>query len=295
MNLEIDLDYYAGGMLLPGRNYNSNTYRFGFNGQEKDDEITGTTGSHYTAMFWEYDSRIGRRWNIDPVMKPWESSYSTFSNNPIWFTDPLGNDTIKFGEDNKYSSTVKAKGTNVGQKLGKEGFNFNFADPVNDPKNIGNKKGQINELYIADNKDMLDDLERAGVNKEENRGLIDGPNYLLNQSDVSQGDGKLDFKVTSELLLPKELKGTGALAPFSDNLLYIVKAGDVYYGQNKDNFGNFLWGASANALQVPLPGALLGAHLNNFFFDAHYKGTLDSKDDQFSIALGWLWRQSLKK
>ncbi|PJB14269.1 MAG: hypothetical protein CO118_09490, partial [Flavobacteriales bacterium CG_4_9_14_3_um_filter_32_8] len=115
----------------------------------------GTTGSHYTAMFWEYDSRIGRRWNIDPVMKPWESSYSTFSNNPIWFTDPLGNDTIKFGEDNKYSSTVKAKGTNVGQKLGKEGFNFNFADPVNDPKNIGNKKGQINELYIADNKDML--------------------------------------------------------------------------------------------------------------------------------------------
>ena len=295
MNLEIDLDYYAGGMLLPGRNYNSNTYSFGFNGQEKDDEITGTTGSHYTAMFWEYDSRIGRRWNIDPVMKPWESSYSTFSNNPIWFTDPLGNDTIKFGEDNKYSSTVKAKGTNVGQKLGKEGFNFNFADPVNDPKNIGNKKGQINELYIADNKDMLDDLERAGVNKEENRGLIDGPNYLLNQSDVSQGDGKLDFKVTSELLLPKELKGTGALAPFSDNLLYIVKAGDVYYGQNKDNFGNFLWGASANALQVPLPGALLGAHLNNFFFDAHYKGTLDSKDDQFSIALGWLWRQSLKK
>lgn len=40
-------------------------YRFRFNGMEKDEEITGQTGSHYTAMFWEYDARIGRRWNID--------------------------------------------------------------------------------------------------------------------------------------------------------------------------------------------------------------------------------------
>ena len=47
-------------------------YRFGFNGQEKDDEIFGSTGTSYTAEFWQYDARIGRRWNVDPVDKPWE-------------------------------------------------------------------------------------------------------------------------------------------------------------------------------------------------------------------------------
>jgi len=68
-------------------------YRFGFNGQEADFEITGDK-THYTAEFWMYDSRIGRRRNVDPVVKPHESGYATFANNPIWFIDPLGDDTI---------------------------------------------------------------------------------------------------------------------------------------------------------------------------------------------------------
>ena len=65
-------------------------YRFGFNGMEKDPEITGQEGSHYTAAFWEYDTRIARRWNVDPVDKPWESSYLAFSGNPIIMIDPNG-------------------------------------------------------------------------------------------------------------------------------------------------------------------------------------------------------------
>ncbi len=84
-------DYYAGGMLQPGRNFNSSEYRFGFNGQEKVDEISGT-GNHTTAEFWEYDTRLVRRWNIDPVIKPWESGYAAFKNNPIYYTDRKGLD-----------------------------------------------------------------------------------------------------------------------------------------------------------------------------------------------------------
>lgn len=41
-------------------------YSFGFNGQEKDNEITDVKGTHNTAMFWEYDTRLGMRWNMDP-------------------------------------------------------------------------------------------------------------------------------------------------------------------------------------------------------------------------------------
>ena len=61
----------------------------GYNGQEKVDEIAGA-GNHTTAEFWEYDTRLGRRWNVDPVVKPWESSYACFANNPIWFSDVNG-------------------------------------------------------------------------------------------------------------------------------------------------------------------------------------------------------------
>ena len=79
------------------------SYRYGFNGQEKVDEISGT-GNHNTAMFWEYDTRLGRRWNQDPKPNPSISNYAAFANNPIWYSDALG-DTIIV--DNKgYTSRV---------------------------------------------------------------------------------------------------------------------------------------------------------------------------------------------
>jgi hypothetical protein len=76
-------------------------YRFGYNGQEKVDEIAGA-GNHNTAEFWEYDTRLGRRWNRDPVVKPWESSYACFANNPIWYSDVNGDDGTKTSSGNGY-------------------------------------------------------------------------------------------------------------------------------------------------------------------------------------------------
>ena len=66
-------------------------YKFGFNGQEKVNEIAGI-GNHTTALFWEYDTRLGRRWNRDPEEKnfPSLSPYATNNNNPIQYTDPNG-------------------------------------------------------------------------------------------------------------------------------------------------------------------------------------------------------------
>lgn len=70
-------------------------YRYGFNGQQKDNEITGT-GNSNTAMFWQYDTRLGRRWNLDPVDQIGISNYAVFGNSPIIITDPLG-DKLKYG------------------------------------------------------------------------------------------------------------------------------------------------------------------------------------------------------
>jgi hypothetical protein len=72
-------------------------YRFHFNGQEADNEVAGT-GNSYTAEFWQYDSRLGRRWNVDPDFMIDFSVYSTFADNPILFRDPRGN-TLILGKD----------------------------------------------------------------------------------------------------------------------------------------------------------------------------------------------------
>lgn len=44
----------------------------------------------YTAEFWEYDPRLARRWNVDPVDQISISNYATFGNVPTKFTDPKG-------------------------------------------------------------------------------------------------------------------------------------------------------------------------------------------------------------
>src|SRR5690554_6183651 len=84
-------------------------YRYGFGGQEKDNEIYGT-GNSYTAEFWQYDPRLGRRWNIDPMSfkYPWQSPYVAFNNNPIFYNDPLGLE----GEEPKDGDTRVQNGRN---------------------------------------------------------------------------------------------------------------------------------------------------------------------------------------
>ncbi len=94
-------------MQLVGRTYQAGDYRYGFNGQERSDDIKAE-GNSYTAEFWEYDSRIGRRWNVDPVVKVWESPYVSFSNNPNIYIDPNGDNPIdrvkKYAKDNNITS-----------------------------------------------------------------------------------------------------------------------------------------------------------------------------------------------
>jgi RHS repeat-associated protein len=84
-------EYSAYGAELPGYSYSASAYRYGFNGQEKETEITGSA-SHTSAEFWMYDSRLGRRWNVDPVDQSEFSDYACFNNNPILMNDFKGDE-----------------------------------------------------------------------------------------------------------------------------------------------------------------------------------------------------------
>lgn len=103
-------------MNMPGRKYNSgNSYRFGFGGQEKSDEIKGD-GNSYTASYWEYDPRLARRWNVDPMVKANRSPYDAFSNNPIIKIDPKGDDDY-WSIDMKTGKIALVKSHDVGRKI----------------------------------------------------------------------------------------------------------------------------------------------------------------------------------
>ena len=74
---------------MAGRGF-SGSYRFGYQGSEKDNEVSGD-GNSYTTEFRQLDPRLGRWFSVDPVFQPWQSPYTSMDNNPIGKTDRLGN------------------------------------------------------------------------------------------------------------------------------------------------------------------------------------------------------------
>src|SRR5437868_1120001 len=87
-------DYYPFGMEMPGRDslvVGNSTYRYGFNGKEKDNEVKGLTGKYkYDGLQYDYGARIydpraGRFLSVDPLTKdyPFYTPYSFAGNMPI--------------------------------------------------------------------------------------------------------------------------------------------------------------------------------------------------------------------
>lgn len=78
-------------MLVPTRHGSSDSYRYGFQGQEKDDEIKGE-GNSLNYTYRMHDPRIGRFFAIDPLTKkyPWYTPYSFSGNKVIQFVELEG-------------------------------------------------------------------------------------------------------------------------------------------------------------------------------------------------------------
>ncbi|MGK0379247.1 MAG: RHS repeat-associated protein, partial [Patiriisocius sp.] len=76
-------DYYPFGMLLPNRHSNTSDYRYGFQGQEMDDEIKGE-GNSINFKYRMHDPRVGRFFAVDPLAPDyaWNSPYA-FSENIV--------------------------------------------------------------------------------------------------------------------------------------------------------------------------------------------------------------------
>jgi len=164
-------DYYPFGMVA--RSYvGPESYRYGYGTQEKDTDIGEGI---YTAEYWEYDSRLGRRWNLDPKPRVNISSYSVFDNNPIENNDVDG-DKPTPEEAARMSAHVYGNKTDdilIGDwKVSKRVFkNVTLANDKNGFKSQvyeriiteeGPNKGKTEYVYVTagtdDFKDVLHDI-----------------------------------------------------------------------------------------------------------------------------------------
>ena len=86
-------------MLMPNRHGSTDSYRYGFQGQERDDEVKGE-GNSLNYKFRMHDSRIGRFFAVDPLFKeyPWNSSYAFSENRLIDAIDLEGAEQLVVGK-----------------------------------------------------------------------------------------------------------------------------------------------------------------------------------------------------
>jgi RHS repeat-associated protein len=145
------------------------SYRYGFNGMEKDDEVKGVAGSSYTTEYRQYDSRLGRWLSIDPAFRnfSWQSPYAAFDNNPIYFKDPKG---------------LAAEG---GEESVKKGDAF---------------KGSDGASYTSSSDEFVVDGTLGGGNKETLKQTSIDPNKVLSNAATTAGVIDNLFNTGSKIL-----------------------------------------------------------------------------------------------
>ncbi|MBI1268258.1 MAG: hypothetical protein GC193_12605 [Cryomorphaceae bacterium] len=86
-------DYYPFGAAMPGRSFSEGEYRYGYwflyQGSEKENESAGDANV-YSTFYRMLDVRVGRWLSVDPVLHPWQSTYTSMDNNPVLYNDPMG-------------------------------------------------------------------------------------------------------------------------------------------------------------------------------------------------------------
>jgi len=263
-------DFAVFGSPLSARGFSSSKYNFGFGGQQKDDNISGK-GNHNTALFWEYDTRLGRRWNLDQKPHPAVSYYASFTNNPIWNIDLLGDTTWNFNSKNGefLGWTDLDKKENIGkaltitEKIAKDGTKsydrkedavFAFNDLELDRDKI--LSGSMKLVFITE-----DDIDKAmdfnGVKTDEAK---KHPWKYIERESRPKGDesilsgkssGLLDHFTTSPVVQGGQLH------------VVLLPNSKIGIGYNDMDFGNFLWGHAGSMLGFSFMTLANAAHLNN--------------------------------
>ncbi|AXB56868.1 hypothetical protein HYN86_09800 [Flavobacterium fluviale] len=179
-------DYYPFGMLVPNRHKSADSYRYGFQGQEKDDEIRGGEGNSLNYTFRMHDPRVGRFFAIDKLERsyPWNSPYA-FSENRV--IDGIEFEGLEFrietkqdrGTKNYTTIVIPDESIQLGvikaqvTALGSAGYNGNTSKETISL----NKKIKFSESIVGN--DQMTFKGTYGAN-ELSKTIIDGSTHQIN-------------------------------------------------------------------------------------------------------------------
>jgi hypothetical protein len=169
------MDYYPFGSLMTERTFSAGFYRYGFNTQEKVDEVKGS-GNHYSAQFWEYDPRVVHRWNIDPRPNPSMSPYAILGGNPIMNTDWAGDTTRIYNEVGEFQFSIFDNLPNEDHFLDKGLLPLaeSLTNYEGDPNEIGELLRANSEFFIGPNtREQMRSLQKL---HETEAGFVLSPN-----------------------------------------------------------------------------------------------------------------------
>lgn len=150
-------------MLLPGRHANTSDYRYGFQGQELDNEIKGE-GNSINFKYRMHDPRVGRFFAVDPLSPQYAhyTPYSFSGNKVIAFKELEGleesntNEEISLEDANwfvKGMAIIFAKAADVGNEFNKSEvghmMNAISGNELADDEFISGIQGFINLTEVA--------------------------------------------------------------------------------------------------------------------------------------------------
>lgn len=265
-------------------------YIYGFQGQEDDPEIKGK-GNSYTAEFWQYDSRLGRRWNTDPVVKEYESPFACFGNNPILYIDPNGADNIKFDEDGNYVSGEE-KGKLYEFFFGSKGEVVNSNGEVVQMFKFNDRKdGQIENFLDSGSGQVAgggSDAKYKGINlefEEKANGIVD---RAIKDAPTSPGlVGKIETLLWIGAQSTMEIGGKDEPTTLDfmthadewsnrDDGERINIADGI--GYNDFDANNFLWGNAMKKLGISFALTKISSEANGFWFGKIQNQSLNSEE-----------------
>ncbi|MEW4923136.1 DNA/RNA non-specific endonuclease [Algibacter sp. 2305UL17-15] len=151
-------------MLLPNRHEGTPDYRYGFQGQEMDDEVKGE-GNSLNYKYRMQDPRVGRFFAVDPLTHsyPWNSSYAFSENMVIQFVEleglEISNPMAAMERDLRENGTLFQK-TAVGTMLMVDdtckGIMFIWNNPSDAAKGVGNFLVGLIATNAATSKEQLE-------------------------------------------------------------------------------------------------------------------------------------------
>lgn len=268
-------DFYPFGMTMPGRSYvaSSASYRYGFNGKEKADEIT--TGD-YAFEARVYDSRLGRFLSTDPRESEyaWQSTYNYFSNSPISQLDYNGeggggekqkvkaytNPDIKIHQNSlnklqsQYNST-KTKYLNYYKKIGK----LNDASTEADFQNAlsPDNKTELNRLQtsIQSTTGLLNEAKAVQTQWNKLDREIEDVTDAFNKQRGYTGNQRLDPNLVKALMFSESEIGAGK--DYQDLMSYVPTqfGGAANYQLNLGRVTDFnQYSAAVKEFNIPVNG-----------------------------------------